>query len=49
MKIKLLILATAVLGFANALPAAAQIFSTTPIVRSWIWHAGLRLQDRQRG
>ena len=31
MKIKLLILATAVLGFANALPAAAQIFSTTPI------------------
>ena len=31
MKIKLLILAMAVLGFANALPAAAQIFSSTPI------------------
>ena len=31
MKIKLLILAMAVLGFASALPAHAQIFSTTPI------------------
>lgn len=31
MKIKLLILAMVVLGFASVLPAVAQIFSTTPI------------------
>lgn len=36
MKIKLLILAMAVLGFVSALPAEAQIFSTTPIgVLGW--------------
>jgi hypothetical protein len=36
MKIKLLILAMAVLGFASALPAEGQIFSTTPIgVLGW--------------
>jgi hypothetical protein len=47
MKIKLLILAMAVLSFANALPAVAQvILSTTPIgVLGW---GTFRLQDCYR-